>query len=97
MADYETLDQIGRTLAEDIVARRITPIEGAYLIWQRVWNEDPVLMHEYRIFAGLASEWGEGKKSERPALRGELAEAIVREAIQALRRKQSASTRTGDT
>ncbi|MBA3405387.1 MAG: hypothetical protein H0U13_12000 [Gemmatimonadaceae bacterium] len=80
MTDYATLDQI------NIVARRITPIEGAYLIWKRVFNEDSVLMHEYTIFAGLASEWDEGKKSARPGHRAELADAIRREAHLVLRR-----------
>ena len=81
MTDYESLDHLGRTLAEDIVARRIHPADGAYLIWQRVCEVDWVLMHEYQIFAGLASEWDDSAKSkEREEYRAQLAEDIVREA-----------------
>lgn len=89
MTDYQTLDQLGRTLAQDIVSRRIGAIDGAYLIWQRVCNEDWVLMHEYTVFAGLASEWEDSQKSKGgEEYRAQLAKDIVHEARRILSRER---------
>lgn len=91
VTDYETLDQLGRTLAQDIVARRVHPAEGAYLIWQRVCEVDWALMHDYQIFAGLASEWDDSAKSkDREEYRAQLAEDIVHEARRIIAREAGA-------
>lgn len=62
-----------RRVAEDIVAGRVAPYEGARQIWTEVYVQVPTLV-ELRPFVGLASEW-----EDDPAHREELARTIVEE------------------
>jgi hypothetical protein len=67
-------------VAEDIVAGRVNPYEGARDIWVRLPNsayDDPLLV----AFVGLASEW-----EDSPTYRAEY-EADIREAAYSLKRR----------
>jgi len=77
------------SLAEDIVARRVSPIEGAWQMWKRVYNEDWVLMHEYKIFFQVAELWYDSPKGKAgDARRSELEAEIIREAQRVIRRSK---------
>jgi hypothetical protein len=89
-----TVDELGaallisRYVAMDIVAGRVTPIEGAREIWRKVALSSPAAEPLLRDFIGLASEW-----DDVPAQRPEY-EADIREAAQRLIAAQSGPTTT---
>jgi len=50
---------LAKKTAEDIIANKVTPHDGARFIWVKLARRVPEVEEALRVFIGLASEWEE--------------------------------------
>ena len=50
---------LAKKTAEDIIANKVTPHDGAWFIWVKLARRVPEVEEALRVFIGLASEWEE--------------------------------------